>query len=217
MIRAIIVGAPGSGKGTISNLMVQTFGVKHVSSGDLLRLHVTSSPEMAPMQATMRAGRLIPDDLVEKVVLPELKACDHWLLDGYPRTVMQAKSLLKQQPVDMLINLNVPHETIVERLHGRWIHLASGRIYHTTFNPPKVEGIDDITSEPLTQREDDHPDVVRKRLSIYHAQTNPLLDHFKQLDLLKTYTGTESKTIWPQVRNDVENFMQQSNHDISHS
>lgn len=207
MIRAVIVGPPGSGKGTISSLMVKTFRVKHISSGDLLRIHLTSSPEMA---ATMKAGKLVPDDLVEQVVLPELKACDHWLLDGYPRTLAQAKSLLTQQQVDVLINLDVPDKTIIERLHGRWIHLASGRIYHNIFNPPKVEGIDDITGELLIQREDDHPDTVQKRLSIYHAQTNPLLDYFKQLDLLKTYHGTESKVIWPQVRNDVEHFMRQS-------
>lgn len=210
MIRAIMVGAPGSGKGTISNLMEKTFKVKHISSGDLLRVYIASFPEKAAIKEAMTAGKLIPDDLVEKVVLPELKACDHWLLDGYPRTVVQAQSLLQQQTVDMLLHLNVPDSTIVERLQGRLIHLPSGRIYHTVFNPPKVEGRDDVTDEPLTQRQDDHPDVVRKRLSIYHTQTNPLLDHFKQLGLLKTYTGTESKVLWPQVRKDVEDFMRQS-------
>lgn len=205
VIRAIIVGPPGSGKGTISNMMVKIFRVKHVSSGDLLR--VSSS---VPVQSAMKAGRLISDDLVEQVVLPELKKYRHWLLDGYPRTIVQAKSLMKQQQVDMLINLDVPDETILERLHGRLIHVASGRIYHTVFNPPKKEGLDDVTGEPLMQREDDHPDVVQKRLSIYHAQTNPLLDYFNQMNLLKTYIGTESNIIWPHIKKDVESFMRQS-------
>lgn len=209
MIRAIIVGPPGSGKGTISNMMVKTFRVKHISSGDLLRIHLTSS-----QQSVMKTGKLVPDHLVEQVVLPELKEYNHWLLDGYPRTLAQAKSLMKQQQVDMLINLDVPDGTILERLHGRWIHIASGRIYHTLFNPPKVEGMDDVTGEPLTQREDDHPDVVHKRLNIYHTQTNPLLDYFEQLNLLKTYRGTESNIIWPQIRKDVEHFID-NHHELS--
>lgn len=205
MIRAIIVGAPGSGKGTISNMMVKIFGVKHISSGDLLRVSSSTA-----VQSAMKAGRLLPDDLVEQVVLPELKKYPHWLLDGYPRTIVQAKSLTKQQQVDMLINLEVPDETILERLRGRLIHVASGRIYHTIFNPPKQEGLDDVTGEPLMQREDDHPDVVQNRLSIYHAQTNPLLDYFNQMNLLRTYTGTESNILWPQIQKDVESFMRQS-------
>jgi nucleoside-triphosphate--adenylate kinase len=205
MLRAILVGPPGSGKGTISNMMVKVFKVKHISSGDLLRSSTSKSLESA-----MKAGQLLPDDVVEQVVLPELKKCKHWLLDGYPRTIVQAKSLLKQQQVDMLINLNVPDETILERLQGRWIHVTSGRIYHTIYNPPKAYGLDDVTGEPLSQREDDHPDIVKKRLSIYHEQTNPLLDYFKQLKILKTYTGTESKTIWPHIKKDVEDYMKLS-------
>ena len=205
MIRAIIVGPPGSGKGTISSMMVKIFGVKHISSGDLLRVSTSE-----PVQSAMKAGRLLPDDLVEQVVLPELKKHNHWLLDGYPRTLAQAKSLLRQQRIDMLLNLDVPDETIVERLHGRWVHVPSGRIYHTQFNPPKFEKVDDVTGEPLTQREDDRPDIVQKRLDIYHAQTNPILDYFKQMNVLKTYTGTESKVLWPQIQEDVEGHIRQS-------
>ena len=144
MIRAIIVGPPGSGKGTISSMMVKTFGVKHIASGDLLRM--LSQPSSL---SAMKSGQLLSDDVVEKVVLPLLDAHQSWLLDGYPRTLLQAKSLMKHQKVNMMINLDVPDKTIIERLQGRWIHLSSGRIYHTLFNPPKLEGIDDITGEPL--------------------------------------------------------------------
>lgn len=210
MIRAVIVGPPGSGKGTISSMIVKTFGVKHISSGDLLRLHHLNSPSV---KAAMKEGKLLPDDLIEQVVLPELKNNHHWLLDGYPRTLVQATSLIKQQQVDLVINLNIDDQIIIERLHGRWVHIASGRIYHTVFNPPKVMGIDDVTGEPLKQREDDHPNVVQERLSIYHAQINPVLDYFGQLHLLKTYTGTESKAIWPHIRTDTEQFLDE--HSVS--
>lgn len=186
-------------------MMVKSFGVKHISSGDLLRVSTSE-----PVQSAIKAGGLVPDDVVEQVVLPELEKHNHWLLDGYPRTLAQAKSLVKQQQIDMLLNLDVPDETIVERLYGRWVHVNSGRIYHTLFNPPKVEKVDDITGEPLVQREDDHPDVVRKRLNVYHAQTNPLLDYFEQMNVLKRYTGTESKVIWPQIQKDVEDYMRRS-------
>ena len=203
MIRAIIVGPPGSGKGTISNMMVKTFGVKHIASGDLLRTRLTQVSQPSFL-TTMKSGQLVSDDVVDKVVLPQLEKHQSWLLDGYPRTLLQAKSLMKQQKVNIMINLDVPDKTIIERLQGRWIHLSSGRIYHTLFNPPELEGIDDVTGEPLVQREDDHPDVIQNRLYIYHSQINPVLDYFKQLSLLRTYTGTESKVLWPQIKKDVE-------------
>lgn len=210
MIRAIIVGPPGSGKGTISNLMVKTFGVKHISSGDLMRLHLLNSTPPPSLQSAMKEGKLIPDNVIEEVVLPELKQHPHWLLDGFPRTLKQAKSLLlNQQQVDMMINLNVPDKTIIERLQGRWIHISSGRIYNAVFNPPKVEGLDDVTGESLEQREDDHPEVVKHRLMIYHAQIDPILDYFNQLNLLNVYTGTESKTIWPLIKKDVQHFLEE--------
>lgn len=204
MIRAIIMGPPGSGKGTISNLMVKTFGMKHISSGDLLRLHLSQAPSIIQ---TMKQGKLVPDEVIEQVVMPQLQHHQNWLLDGFPRTLKQAKSLLKQQHVDMMINLDVPDQTIIERLHGRWVHISSGRIYHTIFNPPKIEGKDDVTGEPLEQRADDHPHVVQQRLSAYHSQTDPVLNYFKELKLLKRYTGTQSKVIWPKVKSDVEKFL----------
>lgn len=210
MIRAIIMGPPGSGKGTISSMMIKTFGVKHISSSDLLRLHLknASKHESSPVQLAMKRGELISDSIIEDMVLPELKKHSHWLLDGYPRTLVQAKSLVKQQEVDVMIKLNVPDQTIIERLRGRWIHVASGQIYNTAYNPPKIEGVDDETGEPLEQREDDRPDIVQQRLNTYHALTNPVLEYFKQLGLLKVYTGTESVVLWPQISKDVTNILQ---------
>ena len=204
MLRAIIVGPPGSGKGTISSMVIQTFGLTHISSGDLLR----NASQSSSVQEAMEQGKLIPDEEIEKVVFPELKRHSNWLLDGLPRTLVQAKSLMKQHPVDMMINLNVPDETIVERLRGRWVHVRSGRIYHTEFNPPKVEGVDDVSGECLEQRIDDQPSVVQKRLDTYHAEIKPVLTFFKELNLLKTYTGTESKALWPEIREDIEQFIQ---------
>lgn len=206
MIRAIIMGAPGSGKGTISGMMVRAFGVKHISSGDLLRFSIHNSG-LSGMQAAMKRGELVSDNTVEKIVFPELKKCSHWLLDGFPRTLEQARSLIKDQAVDMMINLNVPDHIIIERLHGRWIHIASGRIYNTAYNPPKVKGIDDETGEPLQQREDDHPEIVQQRLKVYHDQTDPVLDYFRNLGLLKDYAGTESRVMWPVIKKDIQNFL----------
>lgn len=205
MLRAVIVGAPGSGKGTISGKIVEKFRVKHVSSGDLLRSHMRSSPQF---QSIMKEGKLIADDVIEQMVFPELRSSNHgWLLDGFPRTVVQAKSLLANHHVDKVINLNVPDRTIIERLAGRWVHMKSGRTYHTTFNPPTVEGVDNITGEALEQREDDNPAVVQQRLSLYHTQTGPVLDYFHSLGLLRSYSGTESKTIWPHIQKDIELFL----------
>ena len=200
------MGPPGSGKGTISSYFAETFGVKHISSGDLLRSHLQSI-QSHELEVSMKEGKLISDHIIEQLVLPKLKEYSNskgWLLDGYPRTLMQTKSLLSQQRVDLMINLNIPNNTIVERLSGRWVHVASGRIYHTMFNPPKNKGIDDVTGEPLEQREDDHPEVVRKRLQCYYLQTKPVIDYFNQLGILKSYSGTESKRLWPLIKKDIE-------------
>ncbi len=204
--RAVIVGPPGSGKGTISSMITETFGLKHISSGDLLRrFGASQSPSV---QLAMKQGKLVPNEMIEDVVFPELRRHTHWLLDGFPRTFMQAKSLMRQHPVDVVVNLNVPDETIVNRLHGRWIHIASGRIYHSLFNPPKVAGVDDVSGEPLEQRSDDQPTVVQRRLDTYHKEIYPVLEFFKGLNLLKIYTGTESKALWPEIQKDIKHFME---------
>ncbi len=209
------MGPPGSGKGTISALIVEKFGVKHISSGDLLRMYFKTTQTANPALATMNEGKLVSDDLIQEVVLPELikySQSSHglgWLLDGFPRTLTQAKSLCTQEKINMMINLNVPDETIIERLQGRWVHIESGRLYHSIFNPPKVDGIDDVTGEKLHQREDDRSDVVKQRLSHYHEQTKPVIDYFNKLNVLKTYSGTHSKMIWPHIEKNIAEFLEQ--------
>ena len=202
MLRAIIMGPPGSGKGTISNMILERFKLKHVSSGDLLRKH------LSPGQSNpLKTGQLVQDDMVEKLVLPELAHSGAgWLLDGFPRTVPQAKSLCQEQ-VDMVINLKVPDQTIISRLHGRWIHLASGRTYHTQFNPPHLEGVDNETGEPLQQREDDRPEVIQRRLSVYHTQTMEVIDYFDGMGILHNFSGTSSKQIWPHIEQHIAAFL----------
>ncbi|NXD73672.1 KAD3 phosphotransferase, partial [Eolophus roseicapillus] len=153
-------------------------------------------------------GRLIPDDIMTQLMLNELKGLDqyNWLLDGncflffcFPRTVAQAEALDKECRIDTVINLDVPFETIKCRLTARWIHPASGRVYNLEFSPPKVQGIDDITGEPLVQRDDDKPETVTKRLQAYDAQTKPVLEYYREKRLLKSFSGTETNKIWPHI------------------
>ncbi|PKK22089.1 adenylate kinase 3, transcript variant X1 [Columba livia] len=136
-----------------------------------------------------------------RLMLNELKALDryNWLLDGFPRTVAQAEALDKQCQIDTVIDLDVPFETIKCRLTARWIHPASGRVYNLEFSPPKVQGMDDITGEPLVQRDDDKPETVTKRLQAYDAQTKPVLEYYRKKGLLKSFSGTETNKIWPHV------------------
>ncbi|XP_029469412.1 GTP:AMP phosphotransferase AK3, mitochondrial isoform X2 [Rhinatrema bivittatum] len=136
-----------------------------------------------------------------QLILRELSNMEqrHWLLDGFPRTVPQAEALDRAYHIDSVINLNVPFETIKDRLTARWIHSASGRVYNTEFNPPKVPGIDDLTGEPLTQREDDKPETVTRRLKAYEALTKPVLEYYQNKGVLETFSGTETNKIWPHV------------------
>ncbi|CAB4054419.1 AK3 [Lepeophtheirus salmonis] len=171
--------APGSGKGTISNWIVRDFALAHVSSGDLLRMHLKEkTPLGKKAQQFVDKGELVPDDLMVDLVTSELKKKEStpWLLDGFPRTRFQAEILHERTPVDVVINLDVPFETIIDRVKDRWVHPGSGRIYNTLFNPPKVPGKDDETGEDLMQREDDKPESVRRRLEIFSDSTRPVLD-----------------------------------------
>uniref|UniRef100_A0A8C6Y2E1 Adenylate kinase 3 n=1 Tax=Naja naja TaxID=35670 RepID=A0A8C6Y2E1_NAJNA len=169
LMRALIMGAPGSGKGTVSSRIVQHFALKHLSSGDILRENMNKKTEIGILAKSYIEKQLIPDDVMTQLMLSELKTLDqnHVLLDGFPRTVPQAESLDKVLPIDTVIVLDVPFETIKQRLTARWIHPASGRVYNLEFNPPKVSGHDDHTGEPLVQRDDDKPETIMKRLKSY--------------------------------------------------
>jgi len=199
---ALIIGAPGSGKGTISNWIVRDFGLTHVSSGDLLRANLRDgTPLGLEAKQHMDKGDLVPDNVMVGLVAGELKKLEKepWLLDGFPRTQPQAEALQKETPVNVVVNLDVPFETIIDRIKDRWIHPGSGRVYNLIFNPPKVAGLDDETGEPLVQRDDDKPESVRNRLEVFKASTAPVLDFYRSQGILADFQGTESKKIWPHV------------------
>ncbi|XP_069128214.1 GTP:AMP phosphotransferase AK3, mitochondrial-like [Argopecten irradians] len=202
VVRAIIMGPPGSGKGTISTRIIKDFSMKHLSSGDLLRAQVINKTSASiTAKQFIDKGQLVPDDVMVKLILNELNKFEQnsWMLDGFPRTVPQAKALYKEKPVDLVLNLNVPFEVIIDRIKGRWTHAPSGRIYHTEFNPPKVTGKDDVTGENLIQRDDDKEETVRNRLQIYQNQTEPVLEFYRKHGILTEFTGKYSNEIWPKV------------------
>ncbi|KAK5878774.1 hypothetical protein CesoFtcFv8_024152 [Champsocephalus esox] len=202
IFRAVIMGPPGSGKGTVSARITKTFGLSHISSGDILRSNISNKSELGLlMKCCIDQGQLVPDDVMSRLILRDLRAMDHssWLLDGFPRTVPQAEALDDAHSVDTVINLNVPFQTIKQRLTSRWTHLPTGRVYNVDFNPPKVPGLDDETGEPLVQRDDDTPDTVTLRLKAYENQTEPVLEYYRSNGVLETFTGTETNMIWPHV------------------
>lgn len=197
------MGAPGSGKGTISDRIIKKFNMKHLSCGDILRRHIQ---QQTPLGVTankyMQNGQLVPDNLVIDCILDEVSNIGHqksWLLDGFPRTIEQANKLADFQKVDSVMNLVVPHDVIIDRVRNRWIHLPSGRVYNIGFNSPKVPFKDDVTGEALTQRDDDKPETVQKRLEIYETVTKPLVEYYKKGGRLVEFHGRTSDEIWPNV------------------
>ncbi|KJE88477.1 GTP:AMP Phosphotransferase, variant [Capsaspora owczarzaki ATCC 30864] len=200
---AIVMGPPGGGKGTISSWLVRDFQFKHLSSGDLLRKQIAQGTELGRVaNEYIKKGALVPDSHVLGMVLAELASLDpeeRWLLDGFPRSLEQAKELDAAYKIHAVINLDVPHEEITERIKHRHVHIPSGRVYHTIYNPPKQAGLDDVTNEPLTQREDDKEEAVRARLVKYSAITQPLVHYYQQRGTLHNFPGTESKVIYPEV------------------
>ena len=213
LMRMLIVGVPGSGKGTIASRIVQSFGFLHLSSGDLIRAQVAKASEFGrEAESFVKQGHLVPDELVVKLVLSELEnnRGKRWLLDGFPRTVQQAKELDKRYDLTCVVYLNVPAEEILRRIAERWIHPGSGRVYNLTYNPPKIQGRDDVTGEPLVQREDDRRETVLQRLKGYEMVTTPLLNYYSQRKLLVTFTGTETDVIWPEVEKCIrDNILQE--------
>jgi adenylate kinase len=181
----MLLGPPGAGKGTQAQLLVSHFQIVQISTGDMLRAAVrNNSPLGNAVKQIMDAGNLVSDDIIINLVKERIlqKDCENgFLFDGFPRTIAQANALRDQHVrLDHVINIEVADEEIIMRMSGRLMHLSSGRTYHTRFNPPQKAGIDDVTGEPLIQREDDHEDTVRKRLAIYHEQTQPLLTYYQQ-------------------------------------
>lgn len=212
IMRMLIVGVPGSGKGTIASRIVQSFGFLHLSSGDLIRAQIAKASEFGrAADSFVQQGHLVPDELVVKLVLSELEnnRDKRWLLDGFPRTVQQAKELDKHYDLTSVAHLNVPDEEILRRIAERWIHPGSGRVYNLSYNPPKIQGRDDVTGELLVQREDDKRETVLQRLRGYETVTTPLLNYYSQRKLLVTFTGTESDVLWPEVEKHIRDNLQQ--------
>jgi adenylate kinase len=185
-MKIILLGPPGAGKGTQGDTIAASFGIPKVSTGDMLRAAVKArTPLGIEAEPIMKAGGLVPDALVIGVIRERLHAPDcagGVLFDGFPRTIAQAEALAKGGIViDTVVEMVVDDENIVRRMSGRRAHLPSGRTYHVDFNPPKVPDRDDVTGEPLVQRDDDKPETVRDRLRVYHAQTSPLVDFYKNM------------------------------------
>jgi adenylate kinase len=183
-MRLILLGGPGAGKGTQANYLKENYQIPQISTGDMLRAAVKSGTELGlKAKGFMDSGGLVPDDVIIGLVKERIKESDcekGFLFDGFPRTIPQADAMKEAGvPIDAVVDINVPDEEIIKRMSGRRAHLASGRTYHIIFNPPKEEGKDDVTGEPLVQRDDDKEETVRKRLEVYHDQTEPLIDYYK--------------------------------------
>jgi adenylate kinase len=187
VMRIILLGSPGSGKGTQAQFITEKYGIPQISTGDMLRAAVRAgTPLGLAAKQVMDSGGLVSDDIILGLIKERIKQDDclnGFLLDGFPRTIAQAEGLAEMDvPLDTVIEIVVDDEQIVKRMAGRRVHLQSGRTYHIEYNPPKTEGVDDVTGEALIQRDDDKEETVRKRLSVYHQQTKPLVDYYSKQD-----------------------------------
>lgn len=184
-MRIILLGPPGAGKGTQAQFITEKYNIPQISTGDMLRAAVKAETEMGlKVKAVMDSGALVSDEIIIGIVkerIAEADCANGFLFDGFPRTIPQAEALQAAGvEIDAVLEISVEDEEIVTRMSGRRVHQSSGRIYHVVFNPPKREGVDDVTGDPLSQREDDHEDTVRKRLHVYHDQTEPLVAFYQQ-------------------------------------
>jgi adenylate kinase len=182
-MRLILLGAPGAGKGTQAQFIREKFGIPQISTGDMLRAAVKAgTPLGIEAKKVMDAGGLVSDDIIIGLVKDRLQQDDckaGYLFDGFPRTIPQAEAMKAAGvAIDFVLEIDVPDSDIISRMSGRRVHVASGRTYHVTFNPPKVAGKDDETGEDLIQRDDDKEETVKKRLDVYHSQTKPLVDYY---------------------------------------
>ena len=189
-MRLILLGPPGAGKGTQANFIREKFGIPQISTGDMLRAAVKAgTPLGVEAKKVMDAGHLVSDEIIIGLVKERLKHADcakGYLFDGFPRTIPQAEAMKTASvPIDYVLEIDVPDDEIITRMSGRRVHPASGRTYHVKFNPPKAEGRDDATGEPLVQRDDDKEATVRNRLDVYRKQTRPLVDFYRKVSGVK--------------------------------
>ncbi|XP_068809558.1 adenylate kinase 4, mitochondrial isoform X2 [Struthio camelus] len=202
VLRAVVLGPPGSGKGTVCERIARSFGLQRLSSGRFLRESLRAGGEVGVLaKQYLERGLLVPDHVITRVMTAELekRQGEPWLLDGFPRTLGQAEALDRICEPDLVISLHVPFETLKDRLSARWVHPASGRVYNMDFNPPHVHGLDDLTGEPLVQREDDKPEAVAARLRKYKDAAKPVIELYRRRGVLHSFSGTETNKIWPYV------------------
>ena len=200
-MKIIMLGAPGAGKGTHAKKIAAKYAIPHISTGDIFRANIKNNTELGQKAKTyMDKGELVPDELVVDLIMDRFKEADcanGYVLDGFPRTIPQAEALDKAlsangESVDYAINVEVPDENIINRMSGRRACVGCGATYHIQFNPTKVEGICDACGEKLILRDDDKPETVKNRLSVYHEQTQPLIDYYSKKGVLAEVDGTQS-------------------------
>jgi adenylate kinase len=213
-MRIILLGPPGAGKGTQAQFVSDRLGIPQISTGNMLREAVSTGVGLgAKAKAVMDSGALVPDDLMIEIVKERVSRPDcakGFLLDGFPRTLPQAKALSALIPMDAILEIQVDEDEIVHRVSGRRVHVASGRTYHVDYQPPKVPGKDDLTGEPLIQRDDDKESVVRRRLEVYKNLTFPLIAYYQELafqtpPLIKYYTVNGRLSV-DEVRAEIEHI-----------
>jgi adenylate kinase len=202
MLNIVLFGPPGAGKGTQSERLISTYGLIHLSTGDIFRYHLKNNTELGILaKSFMDQGKLVPDEVTIDMLKNEVMKQENpkgFIFDGFPRTIPQAQAMRDAGvPIDFVLEINVPFDAIIDRMSGRRVHSASGRTYHVTFNPPKVEGKDDVTGEALIQRDDDKEETVRKRLQIYNDQTRPLVEYYSSW---ANQTNTADKVKAPAYR-----------------
>ncbi len=212
-MKIIMLGAPGAGKGTQAKMIAEKFNIPHISTGDIFRANIKNGTELGKKaKEFMDKGQLVPDELTVEILLDRVAADDcknGYVLDGFPRTIPQADVLDKEltklgDKVDFAINVDVPDENIVRRMSGRRACLKCGATYHIEHIPPKQEGICDKCGSELVQRDDDKPETVQNRLSVYHEQTQPLIDYYNKKNILKSVDGTKDMQ---EVFSDIVNIL----------
>lgn len=203
-MKIIMLGAPGAGKGTQAKKIAEKYQIPHISTGDIFRANIKGGTELGMKAKTfMDQGMLVPDEITIGMLMDRIKEADcvnGYVLDGFPRTIPQAESLTAAlaglgEAIDYAVNVDVPDEAIINRMAGRRACLACGATYHVEYNPPKTEGVCDVCGEKLVLREDDKPETVQKRLSVYHEQTQPLIDYYQKAGVLKEVDGTQDMNV----------------------
>ena len=201
-MKIIMLGAPGAGKGTQAKMIAEKFGVPHISTGDIFRANIKEGTDLGKeAKEYMDKGQLVPDELTVRILLDRVSKADckeGYVLDGFPRTIPQAEVLSNEvaklgDRIDFAIDVDVPDENIIRRMGGRRACVKCGATYHVEHIPPKKEGICDVCGAELVLRDDDKPETVKKRLAVYHEQTQPLIDYYSRMNILRTVDGTRDK------------------------